>query len=258
MAKQSGQVTLRGRFAPGDVVRLVKVAGPHTLRGEGGEEIDTQDVQEDEDNPRVGFVQFKGLEPGERYLVCGHTSGSYLEVRVTGREADDDQEAFDQAPVGPDRVRLGDGSYLDELPEKIDAGDVSVAPADIRAARGEQLRSDTPRGEAHPVDPEERAPKRRQEDLEGEVQQMSDTRPREEDGVIFGGGGEAAESVIGAQRQEDVPEGVQQRSDTPTGVATILPTAIRSSRSRRRSPRSRRRRAASRCVPRRSRSTRRA
>jgi hypothetical protein len=54
MASSKGQVTLRGRFSPGDVVTLTKVAGPHVLRPEGGEAIETQTVTEEKDAPRVG------------------------------------------------------------------------------------------------------------------------------------------------------------------------------------------------------------
>jgi hypothetical protein len=224
-SRSAGQVTLRGRFSPGDVVTLVKVAGPHVLRSEGGEEIETQTVTEEKDAPRVGYVRFSsGVEVGARYFIRGLTGGSPLEIRVTGRDKDDPSEVFEQAPIMPDRMRLTDGSFVDERPTKESAPNVSVGPADIRhVSKGTVLRSDTPRGEAHPLDPEERAPKRSQEDVKKGVVQMSDTRPREEDGQTVGGGGEAAELVIGPQRQEDVPKGAVQRSDTPTGVSTVIP-----------------------------------
>jgi hypothetical protein len=86
-SRSAGQVTLRGRFSPGgDVVTLVKVAGPHVLRSEGGEEIETQTVTEEKDAPRVGYVRFsKGVEVGARYFIRGLTGGSPLEIRVTGK-----------------------------------------------------------------------------------------------------------------------------------------------------------------------------
>lgn len=225
MASSKGQVTLRGRFSPGDVVTLVRVAGPHVLRSEGGEEIETQTVTEEKDAPRVGYVRFsKGVEVGARYFIRGLTSGVPLEIRVTGRDGDDPSEVFEQAPVMPDRQRLTDGSFVDERPTKESAPNVSVGPANIaHVSKGTVLRSDTPRGEAHPLDPEERAPKRSQEDVKKGAVQMSDTRPREADGVEVGAGGEAAELVVGPQRQEDVPKGVVQRSSTPTGVSTVIP-----------------------------------
>ena len=75
--KQSGgQVTLRGRFAPGDVVTLVKVAGPHVLRSEGGEEIETKEVEEQEDQPRVGCVSFSRRGAGRALFRPGGHVGS--------------------------------------------------------------------------------------------------------------------------------------------------------------------------------------
>jgi hypothetical protein len=86
MASSKGQVTLRGRFSPGDVVTLTKVAGPHVLRPEGGEEIETQTVTEEKDAPRVGYVRFsKGVEIGARYFIHGLHDGRPQEVRITGK-----------------------------------------------------------------------------------------------------------------------------------------------------------------------------
>jgi hypothetical protein len=225
MASRSGQVTLRGRFSPGSLVTLTKVAGEHVLRPEGGEQIEVKTVGEEEGAPRVGYVRFsKGVEPGARYIIHGLEGGVPLEVRIRGRTKDDPAEVLEQPPVQPDRTRLSDGSWSDERPTKESAPDILAAQADLRhAPKGTQLRSDTFRGEAHPVDPDEKTPKRRQEDVPEGTPQMSDTRRREVDGVVVGGGGEAAEIIVGPQRQEDVPDRVQQRSSTPTGTAQMMP-----------------------------------
>lgn len=221
----SGQVTLRGRFSPGDVVTLVRVDGEHVLRSEGGEEIETQTVGEEKDVPGVGYVRFsKDVEVGARYFIRGLTDGVPIELRIRGRDKDDPSEVFEQAPIRPDRTRFSDGSFIDSPPTKESAPDILAGQADIRhVKKGTVLRSDTPRGSAHPVDVDEKVPKRRQEDVAKGTVQMSDTRPREVDGQTVGGGGEATELVIGPQRQEDVPKGVVQRSATPTGVATPIP-----------------------------------
>ncbi len=225
MATKNGQVTLRGRFPVGAVVRLVKVSGEHVLRPEGGEEIEVKTVSEEKDAPRVGYVRFSnGVEAGCRYFVSGLVDGVPLDVRIRGREAGDESEVLEQAPIQRDRQRLADGSWVDEAPSKESAPQILAAHADQRhVPKGTVQRSDTPRGEAHPVDPKEKTPKRSQDDVGKGAVQMSDTRPREVDGVTFGGGGEATELVLGPQRQEDVPKGVVQRSDTPTGVAQPIP-----------------------------------
>lgn len=204
---------------------LTRVAGEHVLRPGGGEEIEVKTVTEEDGAPRVGFVRFsKGVEVGARYFIHGLVDGRPLEVRARGRAKDDPNEVFEQPPIAPDRMRLADGSWSDEAPTKESAPDILAAQADIRHVRkGTVLRSDTPRGEAHPLDPEERAPKRTQDDVDDGAVQMSDTRRREVDGQVVGGGGEATELVLGPQRQEDVPKGMVQRSDTPTGVATPIP-----------------------------------
>jgi hypothetical protein len=225
MASRSGQVTLRGRFSVGSVVTLTRVAGEGTLRAEGGEDVETRTVVEEDGVPRVGFVRFsKGVEPGARYIIHGINDGVPLQIRVRGREAGDPSEVLEQPPVLPDRTRLSDGSWSDEAPTKESAPDVLAAQADLRHVKeGTQLRSDTPRGSAHPVDPDRQEPVRRQEDVPEGTPQMSDTRPREVDGVQVGGGGEATELLVGPQRQEDVPKGVPQRSSTPSGTAQVIP-----------------------------------
>ena len=66
---------------------------------------------------------------------------------MTGREADDGEGDFYQAPITNERQRLSDGSWLDEPPEREDAPDILAAQANIRhVPEGTQLRSDTPRG----------------------------------------------------------------------------------------------------------------
>src|SRR3954447_24472898 len=106
----NGQVTLNGRFSPGTIVRLVEVDGDHVMRSEGGREVDTKRVDED------GRVQFKsGVEVGARYFVGGIQQGFPLEVPVRGNTAADDNAVLVQPPVQPDRVRLADGRWQDEV-----------------------------------------------------------------------------------------------------------------------------------------------
>jgi hypothetical protein len=221
MASRKGQVTLRGRFSKGSVVTLTKVAGEHTLRPQGGEDIATKTVEEKDG---VSFVQFTGVEEGARYFVHGINDGFPLEVRARGRSAEEDSEVLAQAPVQPDRARLTDGTWADDAPTKESAPSLATTfPGQRQVKKGTVQRSDTPRGTAHPVDPEREEPIRRQESVPEGTVQMSDTRPREVDGEQVGGGGEASELIIGAQRQEDVKGSVIQRSSTPTGVAQPLP-----------------------------------
>jgi hypothetical protein len=219
----AGQVTLRGRFSAGTVVRLVRVAHEGVLRAEGGEEVDVQTAEKDENG--VASVSFKsGVDEGARYIATGISDGRPLDVRVRGRSADDPSEILEQPPIQPDRVRLTDGSWSDQAPTKESAPKLAfTAPGQHQVPDGVTQRSDTLRGSAHPVDVESEEPVRRQESVKEGTPQMSDTRPREVDGVQVGGGGEATEIVLGPQRQEDVPDGVLQRSDTPTGVAQPLP-----------------------------------
>jgi hypothetical protein len=205
----TGHARLAGRFPPGSDVRLVEVDSEVALRSEGGREVDVQTVGED------GVVTFsKGVRVGGRYFVVGLVNGSPLEVRIRGNAAAEDDAVNAQAPVGPDRVRLADGSFADEAPAREKAPVVSPGPTlgQHQVPEGVVQRSDTPRGTAHPVDVEDQEPVRRQEDVPDGVVQMSDTET-----------GEASEILVGPQRQEDVPERVVQRSATPTGVATPIP-----------------------------------
>lgn len=203
------QVVLRGRFKPGSQVRLVKVRDERALRAEGGQEVGTATV---DDGGAVKFTS--GVEVGARYFVVGQIDGRPEEVRARGRRSSDAAEVLEQAPVGPDRLRLSDGSFLDEVPERrpVPSIDVGPGPGQDQVPEGTVQRSDTPRGSAHPVDVELQEPVRRQEDVPDDVVQMSDTPT-----------GAATEIVSAPSRQEDVPKGLLQRSDTPAGVATPFP-----------------------------------
>lgn len=205
MATQ-GQVKLAGRFPPGTKVALVQVRDETALRAEGGKTVERKRVKDD------GTVTFKA-EVGARYFLTGQVNGRPLEVRVTGRKTEaSDGSVPEQAPVQPDRVKLSDGSWADETPEKRDTPSSEVGPypgQDQVPARTPQ-RSSTPRGSAHPVEKDEQAPYPPQEESKGP--QMSDTET-----------GQATPIVDAPQRQDQVPASVPQRSATPLGVATPIP-----------------------------------
>jgi hypothetical protein len=170
MAK-AGSVRLAGRFKPGTDVRLVKVRDERVLRAEGGEEVGSKKVDSD------GTVEWtSGVEAGARYFACGYVDGTYLEVRLRGREKDEADAVNEQPPIGPDRVKLSDGSWLDEPPEQHQkAPKFDVAVGQHQVPKDAVQRSDTPRGVAAPVDPDEQAPYGRQEDVGEKVPQMSST-----------------------------------------------------------------------------------
>lgn len=155
MAK-SGSATLRGRYQPGSEVRLVKVDGPHVLRpGPNDETVDTQTVDKD------GVLTFsKGVEVGERYFAVGYVNGQPLEVRLTGRTKDDDAGSalagYDPSGLR-DRVRLSDGTFLDEPPEQHQKPALEGATwqGQHQVPKGTVQRSDTPRGAASVISAEE-------------------------------------------------------------------------------------------------------
>lgn len=103
--KKGAQVTLRGRFSPGATVELVKVAGAHVLRTSPADEVvESKTVGKD------GSVSFsRGVEENARYFIRGYQDGFPLEIRVRGRDADDDSEVLAQEPIGRDEVRTRDG-----------------------------------------------------------------------------------------------------------------------------------------------------
>jgi hypothetical protein len=169
MAK--GSVTLRGRFSPGSTVRLVKVEGPHVLRpGPHHETVATEKVDDD------GTLSFgKGVEAGARYFAVGQVNGQPLEVRLTGKtDADEGFLAGYDPSALQTRVRLADGSFVDEPPEqhqKQDVPDGATWKGQHQVPKGTLQRSDTPRGSAVVISAEElerigRDPQRKQEPTE--------------------------------------------------------------------------------------------
>lgn len=209
----NGQVTLNGRFSAGTVVRLVEVDGDHVMRSEGGREVDTKRVDSD------GRVQFKsGVKVGARYFVVGIQQGSPLEVPVRGNTADGDVV---QAPIQPDRIRLADGRWQDEViadaraakKSEVPKSEVGPAPGQHQVPAGVQQRSDTPLGTATPVDPKERAPFPPQDDVAKRQPQRSDTERGQATPIPH----------LAAPAQSDSKSRGPQRSDTPRGSATPIP-----------------------------------
>lgn len=154
MASSAGRVTLRGRFSPGSRVRLVQVDGAHVLRPpEGAESVDEQTVGED------GCVSFsKGVEVDARYFIVGQQAGEPLAVRARGRAADDPDTVLGGGGVPADRVRLADGSFVDEPPEQHQDQPVPEGATWLgqhQVPEGTWQRSDTPRGAAYPITAQE-------------------------------------------------------------------------------------------------------
>jgi hypothetical protein len=187
----------------------VKVSDESVLRSAGGEVVDSGTVDDD------GSVTLRGLDKGERGFIRGNNGGFPLEIRVTGRDSADDDAGLAQAPVVTDRTRLSDGTFVDEAPEKGDAGfgGVGPAPGQHQVPKGTVQRSDTPRGTAHPVDTDEKAPYPSQDDVDDGTVQRSDTDSGQATPI-------AHEAPLS---QEDVNAPTLQRSDTPLGTATPIP-----------------------------------
>jgi hypothetical protein len=176
-----GSAKLHGQFSPGTKVRVVHVAGAHVMRpGPGDETVGTETVGDD------GWVEFKGLEAGERYFAVGYNHGQPREVRLTARP---DQETASHAEMYGDnglrqRQRLADGSFVDEPPEQHQEQEVPEGATWVgqhQVSKGTLQRSDTPRGAAAVISAEERERATRQWRKQEPVDQVVEATPDPED-----------------------------------------------------------------------------
>lgn len=109
VSSKLGQVTVRGVFAAGSRVRLVRVVGEHVLRSAGGGVVASGVVGGD------GGVVFKGLEVGARFMVVGRIDGELREVRCVGRPAGEESSVLLQPSVAAEPERRGlDGVRVEE------------------------------------------------------------------------------------------------------------------------------------------------
>lgn len=102
-----GQVSVRGRFAPGVVVALVRpVDQANAFRAGGGDRtVDRKRVGPD------GAVSFTSdVEPGDVYFVTGYDGGVYHEARVIA--SSEDAHVVEQHPTGPVVSRTAGGKVL--------------------------------------------------------------------------------------------------------------------------------------------------
>lgn len=102
-----GQVSVRGRFAPGVVVALVRpVDQANAFRAGGGDRtVDRKRVGPD------GAVSFTSdVEPGDVYFVTGYDGGVYHEARVIASA--EDAHVVEQHPTGPVVSRTAGGKVL--------------------------------------------------------------------------------------------------------------------------------------------------
>lgn len=98
-----GQVVLRGRFAPGVVVALVRPVDQETAMRAGGDARTIARARVDES----GAVAFtKEVEVGTVYFVQGYSDGTFIDQRVIGSEED---QSVVQHPIGLSATRLGVG-----------------------------------------------------------------------------------------------------------------------------------------------------
>lgn len=151
-----GSARLHGAFSPGTEVRVVHVAGAHVMRpGAGDETVGTSTVGKD------GWVEFDGLEGGERYFAVGYINGQPVERRLTARAATNDSSHAEMYGDNGlvQRQRLSDGTFVDEPPEQHQEQDVPEGATWLgqhQVPEGTLQRSDTPRGAAAVISAEER------------------------------------------------------------------------------------------------------
>lgn len=110
--KVTAEVTLRGRFRPGQRVRLYRASGAEQLRHSEGDELLA--VKRVDDDASVTFTDADGVVVGQRYLAFGYVNGQPVTARVTGREPGDSAGGQAQEPVGLDEVKHGDGTVAGE------------------------------------------------------------------------------------------------------------------------------------------------
>jgi hypothetical protein len=181
MAKK-GAARLHGRFSPGTEVRAVHVEGAHVSRpGPQHETVETATVGKD------GWVEFTGLEEGERYFAVGYVHGQPVEARLTARAADG-EDASHAEMYGDNgllqRQRLADGSFVDEPPEQHQDQEVPEGATWVgqhQVSKGTLQRSDTPRGAAAVISAEERERATRQWRKQEPVDQVIEPTPDPED-----------------------------------------------------------------------------
>lgn len=211
MASRAGRVRIRGRFPDGSNVTITKVKDESVLRPPAGAKDSSTATVKD------GEVSFTA-EIGARYLVTGYRDGFPIQVRAVGRKPGEESTQLTGDLVTNDRVRLANGAWADEAPERdVPKVEVHPGPAQHQVPEGTVQRSDTPLGIATPVDPDETLPYPHQGEKEytsGKTLQRSDTEL-----------GMATPHTDGPGKQEDSPKGLLQRSDTPLGIQTPIPGA---------------------------------
>jgi hypothetical protein len=121
--KITAQVTLRGRFPRGALVRLY-AASPSALRhSEGDELLAAKKVGDDQ---TVTFTNLDGVAVGGRYIAFGYINGTPVDLRLRGRAPGD--ESLGQPPVGVEPVKHADGTVAAERGQAM-AGSPTDRPA---------------------------------------------------------------------------------------------------------------------------------
>lgn len=201
-------VTLKGRFPSGTEVLLyertgdaVNTAGPVVARAKTNSDSETH---------------FSGLQDGHRYFAVGKVDDAQVAVAVTAKNAPAGKVQPQTEIISPSSGVDGGAPVIEESEPPKGAVEAHPHPNQAQAGKGVQQMSDTPYGQATPVDPSRPLPGTKQEDVPEGTPQRSDT-PLGEATVV------ATDEVQPGLAQADVPKGTQQRSATPYGEATIIP-----------------------------------